>query len=192
MENNRPQFEEAASGGVARRSALRGVLAISGLLILGCSREASTDKETERANEPKLPGTQLAAMTVYRDPSCGCCEAWADQARAAGYAVTLIDHPDMPALKRQHAVPGELHSCHTALIGGYAIEGHVPFDAVGRLLGDKPTDLAGLAVPGMPRGSPGMEMPDGAKDPFQVIAFSRSGRTSIWAAQGHSRAQPGA
>ena len=181
MRNSRPQFEDAASGGVTRRGALHGVLAISGLLILGCSPEASTGNESERTSKPKLPTEgQLAAMTVYRDPSCGCCEAWADQARSAGYAVTLIDHPDMPALKRQHAVPDELHSCHTALVGGYVIEGHVPFDAIGRLLTDKSTDLSGLAVPGMPRGSPGMEMPDGATDPFQVMAFSRSGRTSIW------------
>ena len=183
MRNSRPQFEDSASGGVTRRAALRGVLAISGLLILGCAPEASTGNEAERTSKPKLPtGGQLAAMTVYRDPSCGCCETWADQARSAGYAVTLIDHSNMPAVKREHVVPDELHSCHTALVGGYAIEGHVPFDAVGRLLSDKPNNLAGLAVPGMPRGAPGMEMPDGAKDPFQVIAFSRSGRTSSWEA----------
>lgn len=116
-------------------------------------------------------------MLVYRDPSCGCCEAWAELAKQRGFTVKVVDHPDMPALKRTNGVPDQLASCHTAIIGGYVVEGHVPFEAVERLLASKPADLIGIAVPGMPRGSPGMEMPDGSRDDFQVIAFAKDGGT---------------
>ncbi len=119
-------------------------------------------------------------MTVYRDPSCGCCKAWADIARQAGYQATLIDRSDMPAIKRRAGVPDALVSCHTAIVGGYAIEGHVPMEDVARLLKERPSGIKGIAVAGMPRGSPGMEMPDGSKDLFQVIAFDATGRTSTY------------
>lgn len=110
-------------------------------------------------------------MTVYRDPSCGCCEAWAEIARNAGYEVTLVDHPDMPAVKRRYGVPEQVVSCHTAIVGDYVIEGHVPLDDVKRLLAERPRDLRGIAVAGMPLGSPGMEVPDGTREPFKVMAF---------------------
>jgi hypothetical protein len=116
-------------------------------------------------------------MLVYRDPNCGCCEAWAELARRRGFAVQALDHSDMSALKRSKGVPEQLASCHTAIIGGYVIEGHVPFEAVDRLLAYQPADLAGIAVPGMPRGSPGMEMPDGSRDQVEVIAFYKDGGT---------------
>lgn len=119
-------------------------------------------------------------MTVYRDPSCGCCEAWADIARQTGYQVSLVDRPDMPAIKTKLGVPEELASCHTATVDGYAIEGHVPMEAVARLLKDKPEGIRGIAVPGMPRGSPGMEMPDGSKDDFQILAFDARGQISAF------------
>ena len=119
-------------------------------------------------------------MTVYRDPSCGCCEAWAEIAKKAGYQVALVDHPDMPAIKARLGVPEALASCHTATVGGYALEGHVPLAAVVRLLEEKPKDVRGIAVAGMPRGSPGMEMPDGSKDDFEVMAFDAAGRISVF------------
>ncbi len=117
-------------------------------------------------------------MLVYRDPECGCCEAWADIARAAGYAVTVENRSDMPAVKARYGVPDELASCHTAIVGGYAIEGHVPMPHVAKLLRDKPRDIRGIAVPGMPRGSPGMEMPDGSTDAFEVMAFAGDGKVA--------------
>ena len=117
-------------------------------------------------------------MLVYRDPECGCCEAWADIARKAGYDVTVENRSDMAAVKTRYGVPGQLASCHTAVIGGYAIEGHVPMRHVARLLHDKPRDIRGIAVPGMPRGSPGMEMPDGSADAFEVMAFGSDGKVS--------------
>lgn len=166
-----------------RRTFVSATVAAGGLALVGCGsseRKAASDAEADGLANPEAPAPaqpQLAAMTVYRDPSCGCCEAWANQARTAGYEVTLIDYSDMPAIKRQHNVPEELASCHTAIVAGYAIEGHVPFADIERLLKNKPEGVRGLAVPGMPRGSPGMEMPDGAKDEFQVMAFDAAGKS---------------
>lgn len=120
-------------------------------------------------------------MTVYRDPNCGCCEAWTRMARERGYEAELVDQADMAAVKRRLGVPEPLASCHTAVLDSLVIEGHVPFEQVDRLLRDRPSGVKGIAVPGMPRGSPGMEMPDGARDPFQVIAFDAAGRTAVFA-----------
>lgn len=165
---------------VTRRGVLLGVSAAGGLALVGCGPAEAPDSEPAGAPQANAAGRAppLPAMTVHRDPSCGCCEAWAQIASKEGFAVTLLDGPDMPAIKKQHGVPDELTSCHTAVVAGYTIEGHVPLDAVKRLLADRPAGLKGIAVPGMPRGSPGMEMPDGSKDPFEVIAFGADGRTS--------------
>ncbi|MDZ4369655.1 MAG: DUF411 domain-containing protein [Afipia sp.] len=121
-------------------------------------------------------------MLVYRDPECGCCEAWADIARKAGYKVTVENSADMAAVKERYGVPPDLASCHTAIVAGYAIEGHVPMLHVAKLLRDKPRNFRGIAVPGMPRGSPGMEMPDGSQDAFDVMAFDMQGKASIFSA----------
>lgn len=121
-------------------------------------------------------------MTVYRDPSCGCCEAWARIAENDGYQVSLLDDNNMSAVKQRLGVPTELASCHTAVVDDYVIEGHVPLDQVDRLLRERPSDIRGIAVPGMPIGSPGMEAPDGRTEPFQVIAFDAKGETSIYKA----------
>ena len=169
---------------LSRRNVISGLAAAGSLALMGCG--ASEKKQDQRAQAPAgksgspTPAPQAVAMTVYRDPNCGCCEAWAEIARNAGYQVSLIDSPDMPGVKRQYGVPEALASCHTAIVAGYAIEGHVPMDDVARLLRERPSGLKGLAVAGMPRGSPGMEMPDGSKDSFQVMAFDASGRTSVY------------
>ena len=119
-------------------------------------------------------------MAVHRDPSCGCCEQWAALASRAGFDATVIDEPDMQAVKRRLGVPESLASCHTATAGGYVFEGHVPLGDVERLLRERPSGIRGIAVPGMPAGSPGMETPDGRREAFDVIAFDGSGRTSIF------------
>ena len=118
-------------------------------------------------------------LTVYKDEGCGCCRKWVDHMRANGFGVTAHDVPDIDVIKKQLGVPGSLASCHTALVGGYVVEGHVPADVVRRLLKERP-QIAGLAVPGMPVGSPGMEMGD-RHDPYDVIAFARDGKTSVFA-----------
>lgn len=133
---------------------------------------------------PLLPARAMAqtaaprSIIIHRDPGCGCCLAWANLARQAGYAVNLQNSADMSAVKARLGVPTALASCHTAVVGGYIVEGHVPFTALSRLLTQRPADIRGIAVPGMPAGSPGMETSDGYREPFDVIAFYRNGRTA--------------
>jgi hypothetical protein len=117
-------------------------------------------------------------VKVVRSPDCGCCGAWIDHLREAGFAVDVTMSDDVAAFKEQHGVPRALWSCHTALVEGYLIEGHVPAEAIRALLDQRP-EAAGLAVPGMPIGSPGMEMGD-QTEPYDVIAWSASG-TSVFA-----------
>ncbi len=102
--------------------------------------------------------------------------------RANSFPVQAEDTEDLAPIKRKHGVPGNLLACHTALVEGYVVEGHVPADLIDRLLRERPA-IAGLAVPGMPAGSPGMETPGRAPEPYQVIAFDRSGRTSVFASR---------
>ena len=138
-----------------------------------------------------LPRESLAAasptpapptpITVYKDPSCGCCENWVKHLRASGFAPEVHDRADMSALKDSLGVPSALRSCHTAVIERYVIEGHVPAADVKRLLATKPSKTIGLAVPGMPAGSPGMEMGPRA-DRYDVIAFGPAGATRVFAA----------
>ncbi|MFL9823848.1 DUF411 domain-containing protein [Rhodoplanes sp. SY1] len=111
---------------------------------------------------------QGRSVRVHKDPSCGCCTGWARHMEANGFAVTLVDVADLDAVKSRFGVPDELRTCHTAEVGGYVIEGHVPATAVERLLAERPA-ATGLAVPGMPIGSPGME--GGAPETYQVILF---------------------
>ena len=169
---------------LARRNMIAGLAAAGGVALIGCGpSESKPDQRAQasaRKSGPSTPAPQAASMTVYRDPSCGCCEEWAEIARKAGYRVTLVDRPDMPAIKRQYGVPEALASCHTAIVGDYTIEGHVPMEDVARLLMERPSGIKGIAVAGMPRGSPGMEMPDGSKDPFEVTSFDEFGRTSVY------------
>ena len=108
------------------------------------------------------------AITVWKDPSCGCCGGWVEHLRGNGFVATVIDTADVQAIKAQRHVPAELASCHTAEIAGYTIEGHVPAEAILRLLAEKPAGR-GLAVPGMPIGSPGME--GGQPEVYDVMLF---------------------
>lgn len=126
---------------------------------------------------------QAASFTMYRDPNCGCCLAWATHLEAGdAHDVEKIDHPRMADVKAEQGVPADLRSCHTAIVEGYVIEGHVPRADIERLLRERPAGIAGLAVAGMPMGSPGMEHGD-HREPFEVVAFGPEGRT-IWAEHG--------
>ena len=117
-------------------------------------------------------------MVVYKSPYCGCCAKWVDHVRAAGIRVTVIDTADLEPIKARHGVTGELGSCHTALVDGFVIEGHVPADLVLKLVTERPA-LRGLAVPGMVSGSPGMEGPN--PQHYAVLSFDRSGKTAVYA-----------
>lgn len=111
------------------------------------------------------------SMTLTKTPSCGCCSAWGDLARQAGYDVETRETMDYAGMKRAHDVPPHLQSCHSTRVGGYVVEGHVPLAAVEKLLAEQP-DITGIAVPGMPAGSPGMGDDPDAR--FDVIAFGGS------------------
>ena len=118
--------------------------------------------------------------TVYKTPSCGCCKKWVDHMQKSGYTVTVHDLEDVTPIKKKYAVPDALASCHTAIVtGGYIIEGHVPADVVDKLVTQAPKDVIGLAVPGMPAGSPGME--GGTADKYDIVAFDKAGKTKVFA-----------
>lgn len=124
------------------------------------------------------PGTAVA-ITVFKDANCGCCREWVEHLRKNGFAVTAKDTTDVSSVKRTGRVPERLSSCHTAFVNGYVVEGHVPAADIHRMLRDRPK-IAGIAVAGMPAGSPGMEV-GGRKDPYDVVAFRRDGSTSVYA-----------
>jgi hypothetical protein len=119
-------------------------------------------------------------MTVYKSPTCGCCGDWIKHVKAAGFDVVAINVDVVEPYKKKHGVPLDLASCHTGLIGEYAFEGHVPADLIKRFLKSPPKGARGLAVPGMPVGSPGMEA-GSRKDPYDVIVFDKTGKRSVYA-----------
>lgn len=120
---------------------------------------------------------QAQEVVVYKSPTCGCCNEWVSHLRENGFEVTVHDRLNMDPVKRAMGVPQRLQSCHTAQVGDYVIEGHVPADDIARLLKEK-LPVKGLSVPGMPMGSPGMEGP--RKDPYEVLTFQPDGRTSVY------------
>ncbi|MVF23022.1 DUF411 domain-containing protein [Methylocaldum sp. BRCS4] len=120
-----------------------------------------------------------AEATVYKSPTCGCCGKWVEHLRENGFQVTVTDMPNEPLkkLKAERGVPSKLASCHTAVVEGYVVEGHVPADVIKRLLGERP-QVVGIAVPGMPIGSPGME--GRVKQPYKILSFDAQGNTSLY------------
>lgn len=125
----------------------------------------------------------LPPMTVYQDPNCGCCGDWIDHLEENGFEVEAEFRNDMGNVKQQAGVPQHLSSCHTALVGDYVIEGHVPADDIKALLYNAPEGIQGLTVPGMPVGSPGMERGD-RLDPYDVLSFTSDGATRVVASYG--------
>lgn len=124
-------------------------------------------------------------IVVYKDPDCGCCKAWVSHLRANGFAPEAHDRGDVDAMKDSLGVPTALRSCHTAVAGRFVIEGHVPAADIARLLAHPPANgVVGLAVPGMPAGSPGMETPGRRSERYDVLLFTATGRTSVFASHG--------
>ena len=124
----------------------------------------------------RIVSAQAVAMVVHKDPNCGCCAKWVQHLNAAGFAVTIEETSNLAAVRARLGVPSDLAACHTAEIDGYVIEGHVPAAAVRRLLESRPAAI-GLAVPGMPAGSPGME--GGTPRKYDVMLFNKEGRQSF-------------
>ena len=134
-----------------------------------------------------VPATACAAqareITVYKTPWCGCCGGWVKHLRAAGFTTEVVEVEDLAPIRAKHGVPFELSSCHTGVAGGYVFEGHVPIADVERLLKEKPKAL-GLTVPGMPIGSPGMEVPNAAPEVFDTLLLLKDGTTRVYARHG--------
>lgn len=127
--------------------------------------------------------TKKPAIKVYKDASCGCCTVWAERLTDAGFDVTVDDSQDMTALKAKLGVPDDLASCHTGVIESYVIEGHVPADDIKLLLKKRPK-ATGIAVPGMPVNSPGMEVPGMADERYTVWLFKKDGKPTAFAEHG--------
>lgn len=128
---------------------------------------------------PVCAAAKLPQVDVFKNPSCGCCGAWVDHMKNAGFdiKVTLVD--DTSDARKRAGIPDRFGSCHTAMVGGYAVEGHVPAYEVKRLLALKPNAI-GIAVPSMPPGSPGMEM-GARRDPYNVLLIDKGGRDTVFA-----------
>jgi hypothetical protein len=142
------------------------------LLLFFASLTASVPASVWAADESRK-------VTIYKDPQCSCCEGYADYLRGNGFAVSVVATHDLPLLNEKHGVPTELQGCHLSLIGGYFIGGHVPVGIVNRLLSEKPA-IAGITLPGMPEGSPGMTGKKAAA--FTVYAIGK-GSPQVYAVE---------
>ena len=154
---------------VTRRTTLRAALTTLGAAALGYSKLGNA------SSPDKL-------VTVWKTPSCGCCKDWVIHLRKEGFNVVTHDVPDTAPVRQKLGLPAKFGSCHTAQVGGYVLEGHVPAREVKRLLREKPVAI-GLAVPGMPVGSPGMEMPGemlGVRDAFDVVLVTQDGSSRVY------------
>ncbi len=152
------------------------------LMLAACSQTGANNAGAPRPSAAMSPAAERARplIAVHKSQYCGCCHLWVKHVEQAGFRVQVENREDLDAVKQALGVPAPLASCHTAEIAGYVIEGHVPAEDIRRLLAEKP-DVRGLAVPGMPRGSPGMEMPDGRRDAYSVLAIQRDGSTREFA-----------
>ncbi len=167
--------------------------------VASCSPESAVDPGTDtpaaatasltiasdakgRADAHPPADGKLPLVVVYKSPTCGCCESWVGHMQRAGFPVEVRDLQDLGPIKAEAGVPAGLGSCHTARIGYYFVEGHVPPDDVKRLLAERP-DARGLAVPGMPQGSPGMEQ-GRASEPYDVLLVAKDGSTAVFARHG--------
>lgn len=167
---------------------LLGPLALAVLLALpACQSNASPDAASAEAvaDEPATVQPVSATVdpdaplvTVYKSPTCGCCSAWVEYMEREGFRVEARDVADLRAVKDSLGVPTDLASCHTSMIDGYVVEGHVPAEPIRRMLDERP-EARGLAVPGMPIGSPGMEQGD-VRQPYDVLVVDNSGEAAVY------------
>ncbi len=121
---------------------------------------------------------EVVEIVVHRSPTCGCCGKWVDHLKQNNFKVQEVITEDVQAVKDNYGVTKEMASCHTAIVDGYVVEGHVPASDIRTMLKNKP-EITGIAVPGMPKGTPGMEM-DGAKDAYQVLSFNKKNQYQVF------------
>jgi len=157
-------------------------LLLAGLLVAGCSATSPAGdigRASADGQAPPASGTTKPirlALEVHRSPGCSCCHEWELYLQAAGWSVRAADDPGIAAFKTQYGLPESTWSCHTAVVSGYVVEGHVPIEAIEDLLATRP-DIDGIALPAMPAGSPGM--PGVRAGPFEILAV-KDGRVSIF------------
>jgi len=156
------------------KTALTRRLLLAGLL----ASMASGIGIVHAANAQARPSADKPTLTVYKDVSCGCCHVWVEYMQAKGYRV-FAQNTDIAAIKKQYGIDPNLQSCHTTLVSGYIIEGHVPEGDIVRLLKEKPAGVVGLTIPGMPASAPGMDLKP--FQPYTVLAFDKAGKTTVWA-----------
>lgn len=152
---------------------------------LALSLAGASTARSEAAMHRHLPPPPAAAKTViqvYKSPTCGCCTAWVEHIKASGFDTQVFDISDaeLQARKARLGVGPRLASCHTAIVNGYVVEGHVPAADIKRMLSEKPA-IAGIAAPGMPVGSPGMEVPGQRGEKYDVVSFTKAGATKVFA-----------
>ena len=168
-----------------------GIAVAMAFAVAGCTaKEAESSATVAAADTPSsvaapLPGeaaatpsASLVSIKVYKTPTCGCCKEWVKHLEQNGFKAEVVDMPDLSSVKTKYGVAPEHQSCHTAVVGDYTVEGHVPADLIMKMVSEKPA-IAGLAVPGMPMGSPGME--GATKENYDVLTFDRAGRTTVYA-----------
>ncbi len=169
--------------GTPKPSTSWGLASIAALLMsTACARapdSASTTASADQTAAPVTTSDTLPVMVVHKTPTCGCCGLWVGHMRHAGFKVEVREAEDLAPIKAELGVPYGKGSCHTAEVDGYVIEGHVPAEDVWRLLTERPK-ARGLVVPGMPLGSPGMEMPDGRVKSYTVELVAEDGSTSTF------------
>lgn len=176
---------------------LSAIILITGLVLVGCTQQAEVKENPQVTKEPLVvkdnePVTAKAdleksaaqkhetAITVYKSPTCGCCSEWEKHLEKAGFKVTSKPTDKMTEVRSELGIPANMQSCHTGIISGYLIEGHVPADDIKKLLKEKPAEIAGLAAPGMPQKSPGMQ-PEGKKpEGYDVLSFDKEGNSKVF------------
>jgi hypothetical protein len=157
------------------------IVAVGLLNVVAYAQSKTTAAKTTPAKTTASKATPAKPhLSVYKSPTCGCCAKWVEYMEANGFTATVTNMPDVTPVKTSNGLPPRLGSCHTTLVAGYVIEGHVPVSDIRRLLKEKPA-IAGLAAPGMPAGSPGMDVPN--SPPYDIVAFDKTGRTSIYSTQ---------
>jgi len=145
------------------RRTLLAALSLAALLVVTASAQAPA----------------LTKMTVYKSPTCGCCAKWVEHMKKAGFDLAVTDTDNVSLIKAEHKVPSNLAACHTAIVNGYVVEGHVPDDVIRKMLAEKPK-ISGIAVAGMPMGAPGMET-EGVPQSYDVMAFDATGASHVYA-----------
>ncbi len=154
---------------------------IAAFLLAACTADTEANPTPAKAAAVTDTTETLPAVTVYKSPTCTCCSRWVTHLKQNGFEIENVVEGNVAAAKDSLGVPPELRSCHTAVVAGEVIEGHVPAEVIKQYLRHDAERAAGLAVPGMPVGSPGMEVPGRPAESYEVIAFTADGRASVYA-----------